>query len=205
MSPVCGVSMQVPGDALSPSVQLKIRRALPCEWRQFREHHYKDHKLVGHAICFVGELDGRAVAFTAICHQGTNMTFLFPRATWQEQFKKIGVPLEWAQRTLMREHRTVVLPDSQGQGLGSLMADAVASVVERLGYAFMSTTAHPTYGGYRDRSPLWATLPTSKRDRQGRPTTFSHVWIGATATSMDGYEGRVDLRQMSDCKVLPST
>lgn len=27
----------------SPEVQLEVRRALPCEWQHFREHHYKDH------------------------------------------------------------------------------------------------------------------------------------------------------------------
>ncbi|OLQ01304.1 hypothetical protein AK812_SmicGene15951 [Symbiodinium microadriaticum] len=33
-----------------------IRRALPCEWKNFREHHYKDPSLHPCAVCFVGVL-----------------------------------------------------------------------------------------------------------------------------------------------------
>jgi GNAT superfamily N-acetyltransferase len=162
---------------------LVVRRALPCEWKHFREHHYKDHRLSGSSICFVGELDGRAVAFLAAIVPGFTLSWMLSRNEEQHalaQAERLGYPPDWSLRTILREHRTVVLPDSQGLGLGSLMADAVAHLLtDKMGYVFMSTTAHPTYGGYRDRSPLWVALPTSRRDRGDACATFSHIWLGS--------------------------
>lgn len=171
------------GDA--SSLTLVVRRALPCEWRKFREHHYKDHRLNHSSVCFVGELEGRAVVFTAILNTGFNFKWFLGRNSDEKvdaELEKLGLPVAWKGRMLMREHRTVVMPDSQGLGLGSLMADAVAHICCETGHAFMSTTAHPTYGGYRDRSPLWSALASSRRERgNGQYSTFSHVWRGAAS------------------------
>jgi len=165
------------------SMELVVRRALPAEWRNFREHHYKDHSLNSSSVCFVGSLEGRAVAFCAVIPTGFTLNWVVAQDHEGEatrQAKRYGYPLEWGIWPLLREHRTVVLPDSQGLGLGSLLADAVARLSTEMGYSFMSTTAHPTYGGYRDRSPFWAALDSSKRERPNCAcATFSHVWIGA--------------------------
>lgn len=162
-----------------------MRRALPCEWRHFREHHYKDHRLGLTAVCFVGVFEEKPVVFTAIINTGLTVDWVLGRFDLKESNRKkeaIEFPKSWGSRQLLREHRTVVLPDCQGFGLGSLMADGVARMCEQMGYAFMSTTAHPTYGGYRDRSPFWAALHSSQRDRPGfQCSTFSHVWVGATS------------------------
>jgi GNAT superfamily N-acetyltransferase len=175
--------------AVSASAELVVRRALPCEWAHFREHHYKDHRLQSAALCFVGELEGRAVAFLAAINPGFNLMWTLGRRRAADvdddaiQALADGLaccPPEWCSRMILREHRTVVLPDSQGLGLGAIMADAVAHICEQMGYVFMSTTAHPTYGGYRDRSPLWAALPSSQRERPDFScSTFSHIWIGS--------------------------
>eukprot|EP00930_Biecheleria_cincta_P071431 TRINITY_DN58942_c0_g1_i1.p1 TRINITY_DN58942_c0_g1~~TRINITY_DN58942_c0_g1_i1.p1 ORF type:complete len:744 (-),score=107.76 TRINITY_DN58942_c0_g1_i1:145-2376(-) len=167
----------------SSASTLIVRRAVPCEWREFREHHYKDHRLQSSSVCFVGELQGRAVAFTSVINTGFTLRWVVARNN-DEQLKTLALgmnmPLELMKRNAFREHRTVVLPDCQGLGLGSLMADAVAQLLDELGYAFMSVTAHPTYGGYRDRSPLWARLPSSGRERAGNHcATYSHAWRGA--------------------------
>jgi len=190
-------------------MQLEVRRALPCEWRHFREHHYKDHCLQASAVCFVGMLDGRAIVFTAIVHQGYTVRHLLKAKDRDvdQTLVQMGFPLQRANWQLLREHRTVVLPDSQGLGVGSLMADTIASVCERMGYAFMSVTAHPMYGGYRERSPLWAALPSSRRERpSGQAITFSHLFLGAEVDSMGEAEQpikkRIDLQQMSCFKNL---
>jgi len=194
---------------VAASMQLEVRRALPCEWRHFREHHYKDHCLQSSAVCFVGMLDGRAIVFTAIVHQGYTVRNLLKgkNRDVDQVLVQMGFPLQRANWLLLREHRTVVLPDCQGLGVGSLMADTIASISERMGYAFMSVTAHPTYGGYRERSPCWAALPSSRRERPaGQAVTFSHLWLGAnvdsTREARKPINTRIDLEQMSCFKSL---
>lgn len=82
--------------------------------------------------------------------------------------------------SILSEHRTVVLPDYQGTGIGSVMSDAVAHELELLGYAFTSLTIHPFFGSYRDKSPFWRPCPTNHgKDKQGRPC-YSHFWVGDT-------------------------
>src|SRR5205823_6528900 len=54
-----------------------------------------------------------------------------------------------------REHRTVVLPDYQGAGIGHALSTFVASLWAGLGLRATSTTAHPAFVASRLRSPLW--------------------------------------------------
>lgn len=130
-------------------------------------------------MCFVGVLNARVVAFLAVVHTGCTLVGMFKTYNLEKLRVDISLSKAWMLRPCLREHRTVVLPEYQGIGLGSLMADSVAHALTKLGYNFMSTTAHPTYGGYRDRSPLWVALPTSKRERgDGKCSTFSHIWRG---------------------------
>lgn len=55
-----------------------------------------------------------------------------------------------------RAHRTVVLAEWQGLGIGSRLSDAAAEWHHRRGSDYFGQTVHPTFGAYRDRSPLWA-------------------------------------------------
>ena len=54
-----------------------------------------------------------------------------------------------------REHRTVILPSFQGLGIGSRVSDAIGEYLALHGFRLQSKTAHPKYGGYRNKSPLW--------------------------------------------------
>jgi GNAT superfamily N-acetyltransferase len=65
-----------------------------------------------------------------------------------------------------RGHRTVVLPEYQGLGLGVRLSDAVAEIMVQNGHRYFSKTAHPRMGEYRERSPLWRPTSTNKKDRQ---------------------------------------
>ena len=135
-------------------------------------------------MCFVGELGGRAVAFLAALQPGMTVAWIMARNQSDKAkalAKEMGFPVEWLARHLMREHRTVVAPEFQGLGLGSLMADMVAYLFEEMDIVFMSTTAHPTYGGYRDRFPLWVALPSSQK-ATGKCPKFSHVGRGSAQT-----------------------
>lgn len=67
-----------------------------------------------------------------------------------------------ALRDTFREHRTVVLPDFQGLGLGVRLSDFVAELYVSSGKRYFSRTAHPRMGAYRDASPLWRATNSSQ-------------------------------------------
>src|SRR5262249_28398121 len=75
-----------------------------------------------------------------------------------------------------REHRTVVLPDFQGVGVGQAVSEVVASMWRGLGYRALSTTTHPGLIASRRRSPRWRlhrrpSLARSGADRLRHATT----------------------------------
>ena len=76
-----------------------------------------------------------------------------------------------------RAHRTVVLHEWQGVGIGSRLSDAVAELHRRSGADYYGQTVHPTFGGYRDRSPLW------------RATEFNHQ---RPELRIEGWRARIE-------------
>ena len=107
---------------------------------------------------------------------------------------------EGARAPPRRAHRTVVLPEWQGLGVGSRLSDAVAEWHRRDGSDYFGQTVHPSFGGYRDASPLWRatehnhTRPALRIDgwrmrqrgvavRLRTPKlVFSHQYVGAAAS-----------------------
>jgi GNAT superfamily N-acetyltransferase len=61
----------------------------------------------------------------------------------------------WGSTCAMRAHRTVVLPQWQGFGIGSRLSDAAAELARLEGREYFGQTVHPRFGKYRDASPLW--------------------------------------------------
>lgn len=114
----------------------------PCNgqkvWPIFKKHHYLVSKLNKSCNAWVATLPGgNPVGFCAI--------LAFPNANF---------------RNAWREHRTVILPEFQGLGIGSAISDCIAQMVVESGGRFFSKTSHPAFGNHRENSPLWA--PTSK-------------------------------------------
>ena len=70
-----------------------------------------------------------------------------------------------------RGHRTVVLPDYQGFGIGVRLSDWMGERCISLGRRYFSKTAHPRMGQYRDNSSLWK--PTSKNHHSRRDNKTS--------------------------------
>ncbi len=65
------------------------------------------------------------------------------------------------ERKAYREHRTVVLPDFQGLGIGPRISDTIAQFYLDQGKRYFSKTAHVRFGGYRDKKNSgW--IPTCK-------------------------------------------
>lgn len=121
-------------------VVVEIREAHPAVWELFHRHHYLSADLNKASNCYVATCDGVIAGFTAVLP--------FPNGNLRNAY---------------REHRTVVLPDFQGMGLGMRLSDAIAAMYVAKGRRFFSRTAHPRMGLYRDASPLW------------RETSNSHV------------------------------
>jgi len=202
------ISLRTPWDGVTlglDQVRLEVRRALPCEWAHFREHHYKDHSLSSGAYGWVGLLAGRPVAVTYAAVLAPNYVGC-GRLGLSVQVNQRGddpnvvdreyleLPEEWAFRPGAREHRTVVLPDFQGCSLGSAMSDAVAREHELQGHIFVSKTVHPHFGSYRDRSPFWRPCPNNHvADKDGRPF-YHHFWVGAL--NPDGTTDPVRAREL---------
>ena len=102
-----------------PAVELQITRCPRSTWEMFSRHHYLSGEIHGSARCFLGSVEGRPAAFTAV------LPFPHPiRPGW-------------------REHRTVCLPDFQGIGIGNAMSEFVASLYRATGRPYFSTTSHP--------------------------------------------------------------
>lgn len=134
----------------------------PCsadEWRLFSPHHYLDGSLNRSARCWLALWRGVPVGFAS--------ALAFPNGNFRDAW---------------REHRTVVLPDYQGLGIGPRLSDAVADLFVQSGCRYFSKTSHPRLGGYREFSPLWKA--TSKNHRARLDYKGDHAY----ATKEDGHK-----------------
>lgn len=126
-----------------PSINLTIRSEKKGEdlWEIFRKYHYLSASYNKAANAFAAEIEGKIVGMTAILR--------YPSGT---------VKGAW------REHRTVVLPEFQGLGIGTALSETVAQVVVNNRGRFFSKTSHPAFGEHRNSSPKWR--PTSKNQKK---------------------------------------
>jgi energy-coupling factor transporter ATP-binding protein EcfA2 len=122
-----------------PEIRLEVAPVHRSAWVLFRRHHYLSTSLMVGARCFVAFWGDEPVAFSA----------------WVNRMTKKRQPGD------MREHRTVVLPDFQGLGIGNRLSEFCASIWRGMGGRAFSTTSHPAMIRYRSASPQW------KRQRLG--------------------------------------
>jgi len=149
-----------------PRITLTIRGTSPDYWEMFRRHHYLDTKMSRSVHCYVGLIGDKPVAFHAAIHS-TNRDI---HSYW-------------------RGHRTVVLPEFQGLGIGTAFSDAIAQIYVDRGLRYFSKTAHPSFGEHRQNSPLWRATSTNLKSRLG-----SYLLKDGTARKMPGYGGTTTAR-----------
>ena len=142
----------------------------PCNrnlWSIFAKHHYMSADLSKTCRAWIARWGDTPIGFSA--------SMPLPSGTTKNAW---------------REHRTVVLPDYQGLGIGVRISDAIAQIHLDEGRRFYSKTAHPRMGRYRDASNKWR--PTKHNHRiakyqHGNMTTwkaregiylYSHEFIG---------------------------
>lgn len=123
-----------------PNIEIQIESSDARAWEAFSNHHYLSGSLNRSAKCFTAWWADSIVGFSA--------SLAFPNGNFTNAY---------------REHRTVILPDYQGLGIGVRFSDAVAQIHVTDGKRFFSKTSHPRMGLYRENSPLWR--PTSKNKR----------------------------------------
>jgi GNAT superfamily N-acetyltransferase len=128
-----------------PEIRLAIAPVHHSAWSLFARHHYLSGAIRPGAKCFAAFWGETPVAFSA----------------WMQAMTRKR------RHGDMREHRTVVLPDFQGIGIGNRLSEFCASLWRALGGRAYSTTSHPGMIHYRSASPLW------RRRRLGMASTPS--------------------------------
>jgi energy-coupling factor transporter ATP-binding protein EcfA2 len=149
-----------------PPIRLDIVSCHSQDWRIFRDHHYLTSRLLQNAKCFVALVDGQPAAFSSWTRLRHNHV-----------------------RNAMREHRTVVLPDFQGVGIGNILSEHCARIFRSQKWRVVSTTSAPSMIVHRAKSPLWNMIrapshvaPPGKtsthRAVSGRRLTASFEFVG---------------------------
>ena len=149
-----------------PEITLTIRSTGPQYWEMFKKYHYLDTKMSRSGHYYVGLIGDKPVAFHAVLHS-TNRDI---HSYW-------------------RGHRTVVLPEFQGMGIGTAFSDAIAQIYVDRGLRYFSKTAHPSFGEHRQKSPLWRATSTNLKSRLG-----SYLNKDGTTRKMPGYGGTTTAR-----------
>jgi ABC-type lipoprotein export system ATPase subunit/GNAT superfamily N-acetyltransferase len=148
-----------------PELALTIRSTGPIYWQYFQRHHYLDSKMSRSVHCYVLLLGNKPIGFHAAIHS-TNRDI---HSYW-------------------RGHRTVVLPEFQGMGIGTAFSDAIAEIYVSRGLRYFSKTAHPSFGEHRERSPLWRATSTNRKSRKA-----SYLLKDGTIRAMPGYGGNAQI------------
>ena len=149
-----------------PELTLTIRGTSPDLWRLFSKYHYLDTSMSRSVHCYALLLGDKPIGFHAAIHS-TNRDI---HSYW-------------------RGHRTVILPEFQGMGIGTAFSDAIAQMYVDKGLRYFSKTAHPSFGEHRENSPLWRPTSTNKKSRLG-----SYLLKDGSARKMPGYGGTTTAR-----------
>ena len=149
-----------------PELTLTIRSSSSDYWRYFGKYHYLDTAISKSAHYYVLLLGEKPIGFHAAIHS-TNRDI---HSYW-------------------RGHRTVILPEFQGMGIGTAFSDAIAEIYVSHGLRYFSKTAHPSFGEHREKSPLWRPTSMNKKSRVG-----SYLNKDGTAREMKGYGGTTTVR-----------
>jgi ABC-type lipoprotein export system ATPase subunit/GNAT superfamily N-acetyltransferase len=148
-----------------PKLTLTIRSTGPQYWDMFKRHHYLDTRMSRSVHCYVLLLGDKPIGFHAAIHS-TNRDI---HSYW-------------------RGHRTVILPEFQGMGIGTAFSDAIAEIYVSRGMRYFSKTAHPSFGEHREKSPLWRATSTNKKSRKG-----SYLLKDGSIRAMPGYGGNAQI------------
>lgn len=115
-----------------PEIECKIYSVSHKAWRFFKDHHYMTADINKASRCYMLVIDDSPAAFCAV------LPFPHPKV-----------------KNVWKEHRTVVVPDFQGIGLGNILSEKIGSLLNIERKSFISTTSHPAMIAYRRKSKKW--------------------------------------------------
>lgn len=130
-----------------PEISLEV---VPCNikaWEMFRNHHYLSTDINKGARCFLAIWNDIPVGFNAV----------------------IALP-SGNLKNAWRGHRTVILPDFQGMGIGVRFSDTIGEIMLAEGKRYFSKTAHPRLGEYRNASHKWRPTSHNMQNRKDYET-----------------------------------
>lgn len=137
-----------------PPFRLDVYPASKADWPLFRQHHYLSGSLSPDAELFGGWIEGEMVAFNSA----------MPR--W-------GTPGLWV------GHRTVVLPDWQGLGIGGMFMDWLGQHYADRGLRYRETLSHWSLVQHYIHSPRWREV---NAPRAGRSVSVGTVRTASAAS-----------------------
>ena len=126
-----------------PQIEVKVEKVSSSVWPIFAGHHYLNASIHRAAQVYLATIEDQPVAMTAI------LPFPHPAA-----------------KNIWKEHRTVVLPDYQGIGIGNKLSEHVGDILLSKGKKFTSLTSHPSMIGYRAKSKRWVMTRGPSRKSQ---------------------------------------
>lgn len=131
-----------------PGIDFAIHPVPVSAWQVFKKHHYLTGKIHAGAKCFGLMFGDECVGFTSYIH------FPHPKA-----------------RNIRHLHRSVILPDWQGLGLGGMLADWAGGFLHGFGYRCRRVIAHPAVIAHCLKSPRWRLAGVSKNKCGGMTST----------------------------------
>lgn len=127
----------------------------------FKKYHYLSHSFNKAARTFVATVNGDIACFSSI------LPFPHPKV-----------------RNTWKEHRTVVLPDYQGIGLGSLITNMIGDILMQENKHFITTTSNPALIYSRNNDPKWVCTRYGRASRGSENGIIQNKHVkGSTSAS----------------------
>ena len=145
-----------------PPIELRLHRCRRRLWRLFAKHHYLSGNLNPAARCYVALWNDVPTAFCA------TLAIAGRRQHW-------------------RITRLVTLPDYQGLGIGTRVAEAVAELHRAAGHRLSVTASHPALVAHCRRSPLWRATGVKTLGSRG-PHGFANAYRTSAGRAVASFE-----------------
>lgn len=143
------------GSLRRSGTEAKIFQCNYKAWKLFEGHHYLSANINKASTVFVVMIENEPAAMCAI------LPFPHPK-----------------KKNFWRGHRTVVLPDYQGIGLGNRLSEFCGEWLKEKGKGYISTTSHPSMIKHRIKSDKWVMTRKSSRTV---PASRAGILAGTTS------------------------